>query len=62
MGVGSTGVAALQMGRRFIGIEMAETFFRVAVDRCRNVYAQTFVAYVKTQVNYPNCLPEYYLQ
>jgi len=41
MGVGSTGVAALQVGRRFIGIEMAEKFFGVAVERTRNVCAQT---------------------
>lgn len=42
MGVGSTGVAALQVGRRFIGIEMAEKFYGVAVERTRNVCAQTF--------------------
>jgi DNA modification methylase len=42
MGVGSTGVAALQVSRQFIGIEMAEIFYRVAVERTRNVCAQTF--------------------
>jgi site-specific DNA-methyltransferase (adenine-specific) len=42
MGMGSTGVAALQVGRRFIGIEMAEKFYRVSVERIRNVCAQTF--------------------
>jgi site-specific DNA-methyltransferase (adenine-specific) len=42
MGVGSTGVAALQVGRQFIGIEMAEKFYRVAVERHQNVCAQTF--------------------
>ncbi len=41
MGVGSTGVAALQVGRRFIGIEMNEEFYRVAVERIRNVCART---------------------
>jgi DNA modification methylase len=32
-GVGSTGVAALQLGRRFLGIELDEEFARVAAER-----------------------------
>lgn len=42
MGVGSTGVAALQVGRQFIGVEMAEGFYQIAVERTKNVCAQTF--------------------
>ncbi len=45
MGVGSTGVAALQVGRSYIGIEMEEGFFTVAVGRPRNVCALTFSLY-----------------
>ena len=33
MGVGSTGVAALELGRRFIGVEIDETYFQAARDR-----------------------------
>ncbi len=33
MGSGSTGVAAIQSGRRFIGIEKDEKFFNMAVER-----------------------------
>lgn len=42
MGVGSTGVAALQVNRKFIGMEMEGEFYQVAVERIRNVCAQTF--------------------
>ena len=33
MGSGSTGVAALELGRRFIGIEINEKYDRVAQER-----------------------------
>ena len=33
MGSGSTGVAAVQTGRKFIGIEKSESYFTTAVDR-----------------------------
>ena len=33
MGVGSTGVAALNCGRNFIGIEIDETYFNIAKER-----------------------------
>ncbi|MEA3559204.1 MAG: site-specific DNA-methyltransferase [Candidatus Thermoplasmatota archaeon] len=37
MGVGSTGVASLELGRRFIGIEIDETYFKAAEKRIKNV-------------------------
>ena len=33
MGSGTTGVAALKLGRKFIGIEIDEGYFRIAVER-----------------------------
>lgn len=33
MGVGSTGVAALELGRRFIGVEVEPLYFGAAKDR-----------------------------
>jgi site-specific DNA-methyltransferase (adenine-specific) len=35
MGSGSTGVAALQMGRRFIGIELGEEYYNIAIERMK---------------------------
>jgi DNA modification methylase len=35
MGAGSTGIAALAEGRRFIGIEIDEHWFNVACERLR---------------------------
>lgn len=40
MGSGSTGVAALQAGRRFIGIEKEEKYFDMAVDRLQAALLQ----------------------
>ena len=37
MGSGSTGVAAIQTGRNFIGIEMDDHYFSVAKERINNV-------------------------
>jgi len=42
MGVGSTGVAALEMGRRFVGIEIDEEYFQAAEKRLRQVTAGLF--------------------
>ena len=36
MGSGSTGVACLNTNRRFIGIELEEKYFNIAVDRMKN--------------------------
>ena len=36
MGVGSTGVAALELDRRFVGVEIDETYFNAAKKRIEN--------------------------
>ena len=36
MGSGSTGVAALNTGRKFIGIELDDKYFNVAKERIEN--------------------------
>ena len=41
MGVGSTGVAALQMGRKFLGVEIDPTYFSAAVKRLRQAAQAT---------------------
>ena len=33
MGSGTTGIACIRTGRKFIGIEIAERYFKVACDR-----------------------------
>lgn len=40
MGSGTTGVAAVQMGRRFIGIEIEPKYFDIACERIDNAYRQ----------------------
>lgn len=40
MGSGSTGVACAKLGRKFIGIEIDEGYFDIAVERIRKAYAQ----------------------
>ena len=40
MGSGTTGVAAVQMGRKFIGIEREEKYFSIACKRIEQAYAQ----------------------
>jgi len=40
MGSGSTGVAAIQMGRKFIGIERELAYFRIACKRIEQAVAQ----------------------
>lgn len=41
MGVGSTGVAALDLNRRFIGVELNEDYFKAAQKRIDNSLMQT---------------------
>lgn len=38
MGAGTTGVAAVHLGRRFVGIEIDEAFFNIACQRIRGAY------------------------
>lgn len=38
MGSGTTGVAALQLGRRFVGIELDSNYFQVAVKRIADAH------------------------
>lgn len=40
MGSGSTGVAAVEMGRKFVGIERDPNYFAIACDRIERAYAQ----------------------
>lgn len=40
MGSGTTGVAAIQLGRKFIGIERDERYFEIAVRRIERAVAQ----------------------
>jgi DNA modification methylase len=40
MGSGTTGVACMQLGRKFIGIEIEERYFDIAVERITNAQRQ----------------------
>jgi site-specific DNA-methyltransferase (adenine-specific) len=40
MGSGTTGVAAIQLGRTFTGIEREERYFQIACERIEQAYAQ----------------------
>jgi len=40
MGSGTTGVACVKLGRKFIGIELDEGYFDIACQRIRDAYAQ----------------------
>ena len=40
MGSGTTGVAAVQMGRKFIGIEREPKYFDIACERIAQAHAQ----------------------
>jgi DNA modification methylase len=40
MGSGTTGVACVKLGRKFIGIEREPTYFDIACERIRKAYAQ----------------------
>ena len=55
MGVGSTGVAALELNRRFIGIELDESYFEAAKKRIEivlsqgNLFSQPIIDNTKTE-------------
>jgi hypothetical protein len=40
MGSGTTGVACVNLGRKFIGIEIEEKYFNIAVERIKAAQAQ----------------------
>ena len=40
MGSASTGVAAINTGRKFIGIEQDEKYFSIACERIQKAYAE----------------------
>jgi site-specific DNA-methyltransferase (adenine-specific) len=40
LGSGTTGIACLKLGRRFIGIEKSPEYFAIACDRIRRAYAE----------------------
>jgi len=40
MGSGTTGVACVKLGRKFVGIEIDEGYFDIACERIRKAYAQ----------------------
>lgn len=40
MGSGTTGVACVKLGRKFIGIEIDESYFDIACERIRKAYSQ----------------------
>jgi site-specific DNA-methyltransferase (adenine-specific) len=41
MGSGTTGVACVQTGRKFIGVEIDPTYFEIAVKRIKEAQLQT---------------------
>ena len=49
MGVGSTGVAALDMDRRFIGFEIEESYFHAAERRLKSLQPNLFVVCEKRE-------------
>jgi len=58
MGSGTTGVACAKMGRKFIGIEISEEYFNIAVKRITDAYRQgdLFIEQNRKQAN-PEQMP-----
>jgi DNA modification methylase len=40
-GIGSEGYVAIEMGRRFIGVELKESYYRQAIDNLRSAERAT---------------------
>ena len=61
MGSGTTGVAAVRLGRRFIGIEIEPKYFEIAKDRIQAELAQPdmFIEHERKQeINEPELFNE----
>jgi site-specific DNA-methyltransferase (adenine-specific)/modification methylase len=61
MGSGTTGVAAMQLGRRFVGCEIDRRFFDIACERIEKEQGQANLFHadvVSTRVQQPELLPE----
>jgi DNA modification methylase len=60
MGSGTTGVAAIQLGRKFIGIEIDPTYFEIACRRIRDVegYSTLFDPALMSDSLFPEVLPQ----
>ena len=54
MGSGTTGIACVNLGRKFIGVEIHEPYFDIAVERITNAQRQKplFEAYDKVDASY----------
>lgn len=53
MGSGTTGVACVKLGRKFIGIEIDEGYFEIACERIRKAYAQPDMFVEATKAEQP---------
>lgn len=51
MGFGTTGVAALNLGRRFVGMELSKAMFDAARDRIMNIYGKIKKECIKNDGN-----------
>jgi site-specific DNA-methyltransferase (adenine-specific) len=38
MGSGTTGVACINTNRKFVGVELYENYFKIAIERCQIAY------------------------
>lgn len=52
MGSGTTGVACAKLGRKFIGIEISEKYFNIAVKRITDAYRQRDL-FVNVEADHP---------
>src|SRR5690606_15029615 len=53
MGSGTTGVACVKAGRKFIGIEREPSYFDIACERIRKAYAQPDMFVEATKAEQP---------